>query len=178
MKNTCLTCDLPPANNKRNFIFSIDFPLYLCYTVIVPRNRKGICTMAKLTKTQLTNQKRDEVLAALSEFLVNEGEDVLRVSGNAIAFPTVDAEGNEIFVKLTISIPRGSRLDGEAYDAYGEATQYQEHCEEVAANKARKEKEKQAAAKKRAEQAAERKRKKEAEEAAKAARKAEENGDE
>ena len=36
--------------------------------------------MAKLTKTQLTNQKRDEVLAALSEFLVNEGEDVLRVS--------------------------------------------------------------------------------------------------
>ena len=33
--------------------------------------------MAKLTKTQLTNQKRDEVLAALSEFLTNEGEDVL-----------------------------------------------------------------------------------------------------
>ena len=155
MKIRCRTSSNPPANNKRNFIFSIDFPLHLCYTVIVPRNRKGICTMAKLTKTQLTNQKRDEVLAALSEFLVNEGEDVLRVSGNAIAFPTVDAEGNEIFVKLTISIPRGSRLDGEAYDAYGEATQYQEHCEEVAANKARKEKEKQAAAKKRAEQAAE-----------------------
>lgn len=134
--------------------------------------------MAKLTKTQLTNMRRDEILAQLAQFLTDKGEEVLRVSGNAIAFPTIDAEGNEIFAKLTISIPRGSRLDGEAYDAYGEATQYQEHCEEVAANKARKEKEKQAAAKKRAEQAAERRRKKEAEEAAKAARKAEENRDE
>ena len=131
--------------------------------------------MAKLTKTQLTNMRRDEILAQLAQFLTDEGEEVLRVSGNAIAFPTVDAEGNEIFVKLTISIPRGSRLDGEAYDAYGEATQYQEHCEEVAANKARKEKEKQEAAKKRAEKAAAAKAKKEAEEAARAARRAEEN---
>ena len=130
--------------------------------------------MAKLTKTQLTNMRRDEILAQLAQFLTNEGEEILRVSGNAIAFPTVDAEGNEIFARLTLSIPRGDR-SGEAYDAYGEATQYQEHCEEVAANKARKEKEKQEAAKKRAEKAAAAKAKKEAEEAARAARKAEEN---
>lgn len=133
--------------------------------------------MAKLTKTQLSNMRRDEVLSQLTDFLNGEGEEVLRVSGNAIAFPTIDSEGNEIFVKLTISIPRGSRLDGEAYDAYGEAQQYVEHQEEVAANKARKEKEKQAAAKKRAEQAAERKRKKEAEEAAKAKRKTEQENE-
>ena len=130
--------------------------------------------MANLTKTQLTNMLRDEILAQLAQFLTNEGEEILRVSGNAIAFPTVDAEGNEIFAKLTLSIPRGDR-SGEAYDAYGEAQQYQEHLEDVAANKARKEKEKQEAAKKRAEKAAAAKAKKEAEEAARAARKAEEN---
>lgn len=130
--------------------------------------------MAKLTKTQLTNMRRDEILAQLAQFLTDEGEEVLRVSGNAIAFPTIDAEGNEIFAKLTLSIPRGDR-SGEAYDAYGEAQQYQEHLEDVAANKARKEKEKQEAAKKRAEKAAAAKAKKEAEEAARAARKAEEN---
>ena len=130
--------------------------------------------MAKLTKTQLTNMRRDEILAQLVQFLTNEGEEILRVSGNAIAFPTVDAEGNEIFAKLTLSIPRGDR-SGEAYDAYGEAQQYKEHLEDVAANKARKEKEKQEAAKKRAEKAAAAKAKKEAEEAARAARRAEEN---
>ena len=172
MKIRCRTSNNPPANNKRNFIFPIDFPLHVCYTVIVPKNRKGICTMAKLTKTQLTNARRDEIIAMIAEFLTEQGEEVLSVSGNAIAFPTIDAEGHELVAKLTISIPRGDR-SGEAYDAYGEAQQYKEHLEEVAANKERKEKEKQAAAKKRAEQAAERKRKKEAEEAAKAARRAE-----
>lgn len=136
--------------------------------------------MAKMTKTQLSNMKRDEILTMFVEFLTERGEDVMRVAGNAIAFPTTDAESNELFCKVTISIPRGDR-SGEAYDAYGEATQYAEHLEDVAANKARKEKEKQAAAKKRAEAAAEKKRKKEAEEAARAARKAadaQENGDE
>ena len=136
--------------------------------------RKETTNMAKLTKTQLTNMRRDEILAQLAQFLTDEGEEVLRVSGNAIAFPTVDAEGNEIFAKLTLSIPRGDR-SGKAYDAYGEAQQYQEHLEDVAANKARKEKEKQEAAKKRAEKAAAAKAKKEAEEAARAARRAEEN---
>jgi len=133
--------------------------------------------MAKMTKTQLSNMRRDEVMTAISKYLTDEGEEVLRVGGNAIAFPTVDAEGNEIFVKLVISIPRGSRLDGEAYDAYGEAQQYTEHQEEVAANKARKEKEKQVAAAKRAAQQAEHKRKKEAEAAAKEARKAAEENE-
>lgn len=130
--------------------------------------------MAKMTKTQLANAKRDEILSLFMEFLTERGEDVMKVSGNAIAFPAVDAEGNEIFVKTTISIPRGDR-SGEAYDAYGEAQQYQEHLEDVAANKARKEKEKVEAAKKRAEKAAATKAKKEAEEAARAARRAEEN---
>ena len=72
--------------------------------------------MAKISKTQLANMKREEVLSLLTEFL-SATEEVMRESGNAIVFPSVDAEGNEIFVKIAVSIPRGDR-SGEAYDGY------------------------------------------------------------
>ena len=100
-----------------------------------------------------------------------------RVSGNAIAFPTVDAEGKRNFRKTDDLHSAWLVLMVKPMTLTAKQRSIR-NTEEVAANKARKEKEKQAAAKKRAEQAAERKRKKEAEEAAKAARKAEENGDE
>ena len=128
--------------------------------------------MAKMTKTQLTNMKRDEVMNLFMDFLTERGEDVMRVSGNAFGFPALDSEGNELVVKVTIAIPRGER-NGEAYDIYTEAQQYIEHCEDVAANKARREKEKQEAAKKRAVKIAASKAKKAEEEAARAKRRAE-----
>lgn len=117
--------------------------------------------MAKISKTQLANMKREEVLSMLTEFL-SETEEVMRESGNAIVFPSVDAEGNEIFVKIAVSIPRGDR-SGEAYDGYAAAEDYKIHQEEVAANKAQREKEKAEAAAKRKERAEAAKAKKEAE---------------
>lgn len=126
--------------------------------------------MAKISKTQLANMKREEVLSLLTEFL-SATEEVMRESGNAIVFPSVDAEGNEIFVKIAVSIPRGDR-SGEAYDGYAAAEDYKIHQEEVAANKAQREKEKAEAAAKRKERAEAAKAKKEAE-AAKRAKTAE-----
>lgn len=126
--------------------------------------------MAKITKSQLANMKREEVLSLLTEFL-SATEEVMRESGNAIVFPSVDAEGNEIFVKIAVSIPRGDR-SGEAYDGYAAAEDYKIHQEEVAANKAQREKEKAEAAAKRKERAEAAKAKKEAE-AAKRAKTAE-----
>lgn len=117
--------------------------------------------MAKISKTQLANMKREEVLSLLTEFL-SATEEVMRESGNAIVFPSVDAEGNEIFVKIAVSIPRGDR-SGEAYDGYAAAEDYKIHQEEVAANKAQREKEKAEAAAKRKERAEAAKAKKEAE---------------
>ena len=94
----------------------------------------------KLTKSQLTTKKREDVLAMLTEYLADLGEDVMREGGNSITFPSTDDEGNELFVKIAVSIPRGDR-SGEAYDGYAAAADYKIHLEEVAANKAQREKE-------------------------------------
>lgn len=48
-------------------------------------------------------------------------EDVLRIKSNAFAFPVVDSEGNEDFITITVSVPTGSRDDGEPWDGYAEA---------------------------------------------------------
>ena len=94
----------------------------------------------KLTKSQLTSKKREDVLAMLTEYLADLGEDVMREGGNSLVFPSTDDEGNELFVKIAVSIPRGDR-SGEAYDGYAAAEDYKIHLEEVAANKAQREKE-------------------------------------
>lgn len=122
--------------------------------------------MAKITKSQLANMKREEVLSLLTEFL-SATEEVMRESGNAIVFPSVDAEGNEIFVKIAVSIPRGDR-SGEAYDGYAAANFYRIHQEEVAANKAQREKDNAAKAAKTKERREAAKAKKEAEAAKRA----------
>lgn len=96
--------------------------------------------MKQLTKTQLATQKREEVLAHLYEFFQNQDEEVMRESGNALVFPSVDSEGNELYVKITVSIPRGDR-SGEAYNGHNVAEDYKIHLEEIAANKAQREKE-------------------------------------
>lgn len=86
----------------------------------------------KLTKSQLTTKKREDVLAMFMEYLTDLGEDVMRESGNALVFPSTDDEGNELFVKIAVSIPRGDR-SGEAYDGYAAAQQFKEHKEYVTA---------------------------------------------
>lgn len=122
--------------------------------------------MAKISKTQLANMKREEVLSLLTAFL-SATEEVMRESGNALVFPSVDAEGNEIFVKIAVSIPRGDR-SGEAYDGYAAANFYRIHQEEVAANKAQREKDNAAKAAKAKERREAAKAKKEAEAAKRA----------
>lgn len=122
--------------------------------------------MAKISKTQLANMKREEVLTQLANFLADY-EEVMRESGNALVFPSTDAEGNEIFVKVSVSIPRGDR-SGEAYDGYAAANFYRIHQEEVAANKAQREKDNAAKAAKAKERREAAKAKKEAEAAKRA----------
>lgn len=94
----------------------------------------------KLTKSQLTTKKREDTIAMLMEILADLGEDVMREGGNSIVYPSTDDGGNELFIKIAVSIPRGDR-SGEAYDGYAAATDYKIHLEEVAANRAQREKE-------------------------------------
>ena len=101
----------------------------------------------------------------LMEFLTTTGEDAQQVSSNAMGFYTLDSEGNETAVKITVQIPKGSR-EGDEFDPVGEAQDFQMKQAEKAAKaiEAAKAKEKKIKAdEKRRADAAERKGKKDAE---------------
>ena len=71
------------------------------------------------TRTALRNALKAKYLEQVATAFASE--DVLRIKSNAIAFPVVDSEGNEDFITITVSVPTGSRDDGEPWDGYAEA---------------------------------------------------------
>ena len=80
--------------------------------------------MAKVSRKVLREQVKALYLAKVREGLEKDGDEVLLVGSNKLAIPVVDAEGNEDFITVTISIPTGSRDDNEPYDGYGLAESY------------------------------------------------------
>lgn len=104
----------------------------------------------------------------ITEWLKNAGEEILRVSSNEIAIPVVGSDGTEDFVIFTVKVPIGSR-DGEQYDGYAMAKDYQMKQEEKSSKKALAEKQKEekkardAKAREARKQAREQKKKEEAE---------------
>jgi hypothetical protein len=96
--------------------------------------------MAK-SKKQLHEGIRAKFLVAIMEYLTAQGEEVLRTNSNEIAIPTLDEEGNEEFITLTFKVPTGSR-DGDTYDGYSMAEDYQIKLREQAEKAAKAEAEK------------------------------------
>ena len=101
-----------------------------------------------MTKAQLETLLRNKFLSFVSDTISKEMEtDVLAVSASELAIPTLDEEGNEKFVLIKVSIPRGTR-NGEGgydpYDGYAAAEDYAIDCEEKAQKKADAEAKKQA----------------------------------
>ena len=101
-----------------------------------------------MTKAQLETLLRNKFLSFVSDTISHEMEtDVLAVSASELAIPTIDEEGNEKFVLIKVSIPRGTR-NGEGgydpYDGYAAAEDYAIDCEEKAQKKADAEAKKQA----------------------------------
>ena len=80
-------------------------------------------SMAKTAKV-LNEEIKIRFLEGVSEHLEQIGEEVLRVGSNEIALPVVDEDGNEKWLVLTFKVPTGSR-DGDAYDGYSMAEDYQ-----------------------------------------------------
>ncbi len=115
-----------------------------------------------MSKAELENALRLEILevcrAALAEhFDLDPVKQIENVSTGEITLPLCDAEGNEKYPVLKVSIPRGTR-NGSGYDPYdghAAAVAYREEQEEKAAKKA-------AAEEKKAKAIAERQRKAEA----------------
>lgn len=118
--------------------------------------------MAKMTATALANALRNRYAALLLPALEEAGETVLCVGNGKYAVPCTNDEGDDAWVTLSLSVPKGTR-DGDAYDGYEEAAAYNEHVQAVADRKAEAERVK-------AEKAAERERKKAEKEAAKKAK--------
>jgi hypothetical protein len=100
-----------------------------------------------MTKAQLETKLRNEFLDTVTKFIEDTREtDALRVSASEIAIPCLDAEGNEKWVLVKISVPRGTR-NGEGgydpYDGYAVAEDYALECGEKAQKKADAEAKKQ-----------------------------------
>lgn len=101
-----------------------------------------------MTKAQLETAIRNDFLTAISDFISESREtDVLPVSASELAVPCLDAEGNEKWVLIKVSIPRGTR-NGEGgydpYDGYTAAEDYQIEQADKAEKKAKAEAKKQA----------------------------------
>lgn len=101
-----------------------------------------------MTNAQLETKMRNEFLALVTNMVTSEVEtDALRVSASEIAVPCLDADGNERFVLIKVSIPRGTR-NGEGgydpYDGYAVAEDYALSCKDKAEKKAAAEEKKQA----------------------------------
>lgn len=86
--------------------------------------------MAKTAKV-LNEEIKARFLDGIVDHLTDVGEEVLRVGSNEIALPVVDSENNEKWLVLTFKVPTGSR-DGDAYDGYAMAEDYEMKLKEKA----------------------------------------------
>ena len=101
-----------------------------------------------MTKAQLETLIRTQFLNAVSE-MVNDkfATDALAVSASEIAVPCLDAEGNEKWALIKVSIPRGARNGAggyDPYDGYAAAEDYELTLAEKAEKKEAAEAKKQA----------------------------------
>lgn len=103
--------------------------------------------MAKMTKAQLETATRNQFLSFIAQSIPEALEyEVLPVSANELAIPCLDAEGNETWAVIKVSIPRGTRNGNggyDPYDGYAVAEDYRLDCEEKAEKKAAAEAKKQ-----------------------------------
>lgn len=94
------------------------------------------------SKASLENGLRNEIIQVICEALETHFDaDMIIVGTGEISFATVDAENNEKYPKIKISIPRGTRNGEGGYIPYDGYAAGQEYAEERA-RKAAKQKEK------------------------------------
>ena len=82
-----------------------------------------------------------DFMGKVKEFLESRGETVLQVKSGTFSIPWA-LNGDEGYLNLTFSIPKGSREDGIPYDGYDEAENYRLVTEEKEKAKAEREEKK------------------------------------
>ena len=83
-----------------------------------------------------------DFMQKVKNFLESEGETVLQIKSGTYSIPWA-LDGDEGYLNLTFSIPKGSREDGIPYDGYDEAENYRLESEAKAKAKAEREEKKQ-----------------------------------
>ena len=73
---------------------------------------------------QANDALRARYVAVIREALEKAGEEVLQTASGELCIPCVDNEGNDQFCCFVVKVTTGTR-DGEAYDGYSMAEEFQ-----------------------------------------------------
>ena len=93
-----------------------------------------------MTQKNITDQLRANFTADLTEFLAQKYDvDVCQTAAGTLMIPTVDAAGEDRWVKFSIIIPKEASEE-EGNDGYSLARDYQQKIAEKAEKRAEKEK--------------------------------------
>lgn len=77
-----------------------------------------------MTSKQANDKLRAEYVEKILSILQSNGEDAFKIASNVVVFPVVNDNKDEEWLKITVSIPKGSR-DGEKFDGYIEKDDYE-----------------------------------------------------
>ena len=93
-----------------------------------------------MTQKNITDQLRANFTTDLAEFLSEKYDvDVCQTAAGTLMIPTVDAAGEDRWVKFSIIIPKEASEE-EGNDGYSLARDYQQKIAEKSAKRAEKEK--------------------------------------
>ena len=85
----------------------------------------------EVSRKALRDRLRAKYVEIVKNAIAQLGEEILVTGTNEFCFPCVDDDGNDEFVVVTIKVPTGSR-DGDAYDGYGLAQEFEMKSKEKA----------------------------------------------
>lgn len=123
--------------------------------------RKGM----RMSKANLETQIRNDILNDIISILTKKYDtDIMPVSASELAIPVLDAEGNEKFALVKVSIPRGTRNGDGGYLPYDGYKAHEEYAGELEEKEAKR----LASEQKKLDKEAERQRKREAKQVKKA----------
>ena len=72
-----------------------------------------------LKKTELETELKKRFFDVITKALTEQGEEILQIDKATFCIPTLDAEGDEAWIRVKVDIPHGQR-GGDAFDGYAE----------------------------------------------------------
>ena len=72
-----------------------------------------------LKKSEIEMEMKKRFFDVITKALTEQGEEVLQIDKATFCIPTLDAEGEEAWVRVKVDIPHGQR-GGDAFDGYAE----------------------------------------------------------